>query len=54
MKARTSTHYWTGRGTLCSLDNSAKQKANHVTHWPAVNCRYCLYQHELNVKKVAP
>ncbi len=41
-------HYWTGRGTLCSLDNSTKQKSNHVVHWPAVTCKYCIEQKRLN------
>ena len=44
-------HYWTGRGTLCSLDNSRKQKPNHVTDWAAVTCKYCRFQHDLNAKK---
>jgi hypothetical protein len=46
-------HYWTGRGTLCSLDNSRKPKPNHVTDWAAVNCKYCLYTRDLNAKKAA-
>lgn len=44
----STLHYWTGRGTLCSLDNSRKQKPNHVTEKSAVTCKYCLYQIELN------
>lgn len=44
-------HYWTGRGTLCSLDNSRKQKPNHVFDWSAVTCKYCLGQKAINDRK---
>jgi hypothetical protein len=36
-------HYWTGRGTLCSLDNSVSQKPTHTNDRCAVTCRYCAY-----------
>lgn len=41
-------HYWTGRGTLCSLDNSVEQKPNHSTDKEAVTCQYCTFQMALN------
>jgi hypothetical protein len=41
-------HYWTGHGTLCSLDNSVTQKANHTADECAVTCRYCLYMIDIN------
>jgi len=41
-------HYWTGRGTLCSLANNVRQKANHSSDKERVTCPYCLYQIELN------
>ncbi len=43
----TFTHLWTGRGTLCSLDNSVDQKPNHVEDRAAVTCPYCLTQLEM-------
>lgn len=36
-------HYWTGRGTLCSLDNNVTQQRNHTSSKPDVTCRYCRY-----------
>lgn len=44
MEAKTATHYWTGRGTLCSLDNNVRQQPNHTPYKADVTCRYCLYQ----------
>lgn len=41
-------HYWTGRGTLCSLDNSVEQKPAHTQDKAAVTCPYCQYQIDLN------
>lgn len=35
-------HYWTGRGTLCSLDNSTTQKPTHTNHRERVTCKWCL------------
>ena len=46
-------HYWTGRGTLCSLDNSTKRKLTHTDHWPSVTCKYCNHIRAVNAKKAA-
>lgn len=43
-------HYWTGRGTLCSLDNAVEQKPTHSVRHNEVTCRYCLYQIQLKDK----
>lgn len=37
-----SVHYWTGSGTLCSLDNSREPKVNHTEFREAVTCKWCL------------
>lgn len=41
-------HYWTGRGTLCSLSNSVTQQPNHSTDKDRVTCQYCKFQIALN------
>jgi len=46
--AKKPVHYWTGRGTLCSLDNNVRQQPNHSSDKASVDCPYCLYQIELN------
>ena len=38
-KARV--HYWTGYGTLCSLDNSRTQQPNHTPDHAKVTCGFC-------------
>ena len=35
-------HYWTGRGTLCSLDNSVIKQRNHTSELSIVDCNYCI------------
>lgn len=47
-----AVHYWTGRGTLCSLDNNVIQQSNHSTDIGSVTCPYCHYQIELNRRAV--
>jgi hypothetical protein len=45
-------HYWVGRGTLCSLDNSVRQQKNHATDKAMVTCQYCRFQLDLNKEAV--
>lgn len=47
-------HYWTGRGTLCSLDNSVTMKDTHSSRREDVTCRYCLNQLSLNAARRTP
>lgn len=46
--ASSTVHYWTGRGTLCSLANSVRQQKNHATDKDLVTCEYCKFQLALN------
>jgi hypothetical protein len=48
MTDTAKVHYWTGRGTLCSLDNSVQQKKTHSSNKEEVTCQYCLFQINLN------
>lgn len=47
-EATKTIHYWTGRGTLCSLSNSVTQQENHSADKDRVTCQYCKFQLILN------
>jgi hypothetical protein len=38
-----SGHYWTGHGSLCSLDQQTRPRGFVMAESAAVTCRYCLY-----------
>lgn len=48
MSSSKHIHYWTGRGTLCSLENSTQQKPNHTSDRAMVTCWYCRNMLALN------
>lgn len=51
MSNKRVMHYWTGYGTLCSLNNSVAQLPSHTDDRAKVTCRYCLELIRLNRKK---
>jgi hypothetical protein len=36
-------HYWTGHGSLCSLDQQTRPRGFVMSDRAAITCRYCLY-----------